>query len=385
MEKEQEAKAKSALPCLGESERQQVMKKLLDSVRERENARMASSLHSIRESREVGTTKKARGPWGGSDAEKIKEVRERQKKAEEAERQRRGTLEARLRTNSMAYRAGCDNKQLDGESERPVKALDPNEILLVVRLRHPEKDTLAQELIVCASQPLTALRDAIYCLHDMAAADMQRSQPSAFFCIENVFYNDMRNSHAKDYSEPILRQNLQQRMQADGALPSCSTPPLSSGGRGTKRKGKGRTAGGDGSGIADLFSGTPPPRYTSRKMEETKFGDLDLRVGALYAYVHQVACRHAMEIVDIRKAHPTDVQDEALYPLTTFQPWVRHRKCLICGIFAAHKVVYNDELMPETPAFLCLDCYHMAHYSSSTPGTGRLVYDNFSVFDYYHD
>ena len=41
-----------------------------------------------------------------------------------------------------------------------------------------------QELLVLGSQPLSCLRDRIYCPHDRLAAQHSASLPSAFFCIE---------------------------------------------------------------------------------------------------------------------------------------------------------------------------------------------------------
>lgn len=48
------------------------------------------------------------------------------------------------------------------------------------------------------SQPLTELRDAMYCLSDIAEGVKTRS---AYFFIENVFYNDLRDKANIDYSK----------------------------------------------------------------------------------------------------------------------------------------------------------------------------------------
>jgi len=52
---------------------------------------------------------------------------------------------------------------------------------------------------VLGSQPLTVLRDAIYCLYDTIMDGPEVK--SGYFMIENVFYNDMRHPGAIDYSQ----------------------------------------------------------------------------------------------------------------------------------------------------------------------------------------
>ncbi len=121
-----------------------------------------------------------------------------------------------------------------------------------------------QEFLVLGSQPLTALRDRLYCLTDELAQEAKLNVPSGYFlieviscaltfsfyslcyvllsecggcglekllcsgwsmhnwiekivqflevlkfiswiCLQDVFYNDMRNPKAVDYSEPIIK------------------------------------------------------------------------------------------------------------------------------------------------------------------------------------
>ena len=79
---------------------------------------------------------------------------------------------------------------------------------------------------------------------------------SSYFCFENVFYNDMRDSSCKDYSKLIIEW--------------------------AKDPGRGL------------------PSYSAKKMEETIFYDLELRIGAPYVYVHQGECEHVIMVSDIR-------------------------------------------------------------------------------------
>ena len=60
-----------------------------------------------------------------------------------------------------------------------------------------------QEFLVLGSQPLTALKDAFYCLKDFYSAETEKSA-SSYFLIENTFYNDLRDESVQDYSKYAL-------------------------------------------------------------------------------------------------------------------------------------------------------------------------------------
>jgi snRNA-activating protein complex subunit 3 len=71
---------------------------------------------------------------------------------------------------------------------------------LVIRASFYDKSRLKQsQYYVLGSQKLTELRDKIYCLSDYVL-NPEESTGSGYFFIENVFYNDMRNPRAIDYS-----------------------------------------------------------------------------------------------------------------------------------------------------------------------------------------
>jgi hypothetical protein len=59
-----------------------------------------------------------------------------------------------------------------------------------VTIFHASKYHKLQEYLVLGSQPLTALRDRIYCQSDIMFHG--KNIPSGYFFIENTFYNDMR-------------------------------------------------------------------------------------------------------------------------------------------------------------------------------------------------
>lgn len=74
-----------------------------------------------------------------------------------------------------------------------------DEVVLKIAVFHPTAHYKTQEFMVYGSQPLTSLRDRIYCLHDQILDGVHT--PSSYFFIENKFYNDQRDRRAIKYSE----------------------------------------------------------------------------------------------------------------------------------------------------------------------------------------
>ncbi|KAA6371625.1 MAG: putative snRNA transcription factor, partial [Streblomastix strix] len=215
------------------------------------------------------------------------------------------------------YIASMMKEQPHGADERQIGQF---EVMLTVALYHPTKMLKQQEFQVLGSQPLTALRDRLYCLADYLL-DGQQSR-SGFFLIENTFYNDLRNANNIDYSKNIRDWTDEKKRY--------TTP-----------------------GIGIL---------NSRKMEETTFIDLNIRIGQPYLYVHQGNCEHNIVFTEVRMVTESDVQAYSAYPRHIFQAKIRRRKCKICDIFPARYVTYNDRMATEDPFFFCEHCYRPLHY-----------------------
>lgn len=89
------------------------------------------------------------------------------------------------------------------EEDREAEPLDPKEIVLSVAIYDTKgKAIKSQEYFVLGSQPLTALRDRLYCLNDHILDGP--STKSSYFFIENTFYNDTRYPNAMDYSQCVI-------------------------------------------------------------------------------------------------------------------------------------------------------------------------------------
>jgi snRNA-activating protein complex subunit 3 len=162
---------------------------------------------------------------------------------------------------------------------------------------------------VLGSQPLTALRDRIYCLQDHTLDGPHT--PSACFFIENKFYNDLRDRRAISYSETIVEWvKAESRAQHPGLA---------------------------------LFD--------QLDMHTTTFNQLSIRLGSHYQYMHQGDCTHTIIFTQMRMAHAEDVQNARAYPLKPFQARTKRKKCRVCDLYPAAYVTYGDKLANENPFF----------------------------------
>lgn len=96
--------------------------------------------------------------------------------------------------------------------------------------------------------------------------------------------------------------------------------------------------------------------------------------------VIQGNCKHMIVIRDMRVIHPEDVQNQADYPLLTFQIRPRYRKCSVCKIFQATKMTVDDKWAQKNPCYFCIKCYFLLHYKED----GSLLYPH-TVYDYHHE
>ncbi|KAI3723605.1 hypothetical protein L2E82_35335 [Cichorium intybus] len=264
--------------------------------------------------------------------------------------------------NSTSYLT----QQVKSSSTREQIPVDDNEILLCIEVYNNKRSLVkTQEILVLGRQLLTELRDKIYCLTDEIMKLTKKHDQSGYFLIEDIFYNDLRESNSIDYSKPILDWLRESEKIAVEKWESIISGELQQ-----KQKE-----------ILGSESGGPKlPFLKPRQMQATRFCDLIFRLGAGYLYCHQGDCKHLMVIRDMRLIHKEDVQNRAAYPLIMFQTKLRFHKCSICKIYKATKVTVDDKWTPENPCYFCGICYYMLHYSNN-----QLIYNDFKVFDYIHD
>lgn len=102
---------------------------------------------------------------------------------------------------------------------------------------------------------------------------------------------------------------------------------------------------------------TPP-----RPMSEVRFGDLRLRLGAQYLFVHHGSCEHS--IVFTRCALPQSVDDGRTFPSLVFERFDKPPRCVVCNRETAEWEVHGDRLADVLPCRLCPSCHHQAHYTA---------------------
>ncbi|GAA6059476.1 hypothetical protein JCM10212_002219 [Sporobolomyces blumeae] len=107
------------------------------------------------------------------------------------------------------------------------------------------------------------------------------------------------------------------------------------------------------------------PKYRAGSTTmETRLGDLPLRVGQPYWYVHQGNAEHVWTVDEIRWRHPSDPNPTSTpspYPLTTFLSRLAASKCYVCDRDPGSIWVHNDELAGQNPTLVCRTCFKHLH------------------------
>lgn len=222
-----------------------------------------------------------------------------------------------------------------------------DDILITVRVYEPfvykrgfcsnRKPRLSQEFYVLGRQLLSELRDKIYCqcqfgpfldistnyetISNEDAADCQPStskqaNDNGFFFITDTFYRDTRTTD-EDITADI-REWIERK------------------------------------------SDIGPIQIKS--MENTKFEDLDIRLGFPQLFRHFINCEHIISFTDIRLLAPDDSLKLIDYPLLRCVSSSREELCIICGIMEATFVVRNCNYHIQDPAYLCRTCMISYHY-----------------------
>lgn len=255
---------------------------------------------------------------------------------------------AKVRSKNVNYLT----KPMRSEVKKEAEELTGKEVILSVSLSAPVTGTPIQEFLVLSTQPLTALKDAFYCVQDQAPIDLSRPDETAssatqsavntsgFFFIDGVFYNDTRNAENKDYATEIAN------WMKSGSSPYWSPQPIK---------------------IA--------------QMQDTKFEDLIVQVGKKYLYCHRAKCEHLITITAVRAIAPDDDLLTSSYPILIYQAKYRQRKCTICERNVAKWITSGDSFSIEDPSYYCTECYNMAHRNEG----GSTVRTGFKTLPYLHD
>ncbi|KAL6538564.1 hypothetical protein OROGR_012552 [Orobanche gracilis] len=174
-----------------------------------------------------------------------------------------------LKSSSVSTKTHVQVRALSTCGDVPVNF---PETVLTVEVYHNRKTWLkTQEFLVLGRQFLSELRDIICCLTDEIMKKLGHCDPSGYFLIEDVFYNDTRKSSATDYSKPILDWLENSKNDALEKWEYILSGEL-------QKKQKE---------LLGSESKQKLPTLKSGHMQRTRFCDLRFRLGAGYLYCHQ--------------------------------------------------------------------------------------------------
>lgn len=115
---------------------------------------------------------------------------------------------------------------------------------------------------------------------------------------------------------------------------------------------------------------------------QTTLGEMPLRVGQPYGFIHQGDVEHIWSVDEIRALHPSDpspwppetahkrskayLQFQVPYPLTTYlsrlsNNTLSNARCKLCEREAVDLALLDDALAGETPAHVCRACFGTLH------------------------
>lgn len=163
--------------------------------------------------------------------------------------------------------------------------------------------------LVPAGLPLSALRDAIYCVTDTNVANVKPEwmTRNALFYFEGAFYIDTRHEQGVvDYSKPLREFCEAHRIAAPQGGPDIFPDAVE----------------------VDAMG------FGVASMHDVCFGDLVLQVNSQrhkYYYCHQGLCEHALVVANVRQLHPGDPQTMDAYPLRLTPVLKKIRICPVCS------------------------------------------------------
>ncbi|XP_012254068.3 snRNA-activating protein complex subunit 3 isoform X2 [Athalia rosae] len=198
--------------------------------------------------------------------------------------------------------------------------------------RKPKVST-SHIVAILGTQTLAQLRDLIICTSDLSISTERSDNPhitvqhqakdvykSAFFYIENTFYNDLRDAANHDNSQDI-------RTWAEG-----------------------RNLG----------------PFKVARMEDTTINSLNVRFGFPWVYQHQGTCEHLIVFSDARLVNLSDPLSVSSYPRIHRMRACSTKYCMVCGMFAANWITTNNERIPHEPCYFCNSCFQSFNYINGT-------------------
>lgn len=234
------------------------------------------------------------------------------------------------------------------ERKRP----DPSAENIIVQFsfKYPNKfrsRTRMCDFELLASQPLSALRDALFCPCDFTEIGddtisnntMEHRKSPCAIIIENVVFVDERDQeqNVNEMSQPFL----------DWYHESC--PEFAQ------------------------------ELYKQKNLHTTRIGQLKLRLNHPYIFIHQGRCSHSFEVTQVRRLHAVSDIEKA-FPHFLYMGRFLRPKCYVCDAFVPKFITVNDSHVHENPCLWCEACFNGFHYKDEE--NQELVYGDFQKYRY---
>jgi snRNA-activating protein complex subunit 3 len=294
------------------------------------------------------------------------------------------------------------NRAQDVMSKKGFSPVVTPEVIIRVGIFDSRTRVQSQEFLVLGSQTLAEFKDSISCLTDKVYGC--RYSRSAYFFIEDVFYDDMRPAPVPNPvapAPPVNDTSNSVDLKEGDSIQTELPDPAEEGKMDVDPEPSQNSSTVQSDEQMDVVQPirysdiicdwvkqnrryTQPglTRFSQGLMENTRIGDLRIRLNSFYYFVHHGECTHVVVFKEIRMFDRfSDYANRHVYPLLVYQPRQKVKKCGVCDIYAAKKVAYGDPLAPESPWFYCDTCYHQYHYDAD----GNLLHPDFQVFPYFHD
>ncbi|EPY31206.1 snRNA-activating protein complex subunit 3 [Strigomonas culicis] len=199
-----------------------------------------------------------------------------------------------------------------------------------------ERETWA----VLSCQPLTALMDALECY----SQPLYGKHRNAFFFIGGTFYIDDRHRGEEDYEDlSAAIRNYD---------PVANTAEFAG---------------------ANLGFGACPVRSAA----ETRFADLQVKMGEYCVYQHLDRCSHAFALHGVRPLGPNMRTQRNQFPHRTMVKKGQVILCQMCGSFPSTIALFDDPLSPSNPSMYCAYCYEVLHGDDTEEEAQKYVKVNY--------
>ncbi|XP_027197944.1 proximal sequence element A Pbp49 [Dermatophagoides pteronyssinus] len=265
-----------------------------------------------------------------------------------------GTSESKFDSNRHSknkYRHKWLNKTINVNDKHSDQCDHNNPLaLLTVQIFRPAykhsskmKLQLDREYEILSCQKLTVLRDSYFCLSDMIhqsdySENPDKSVPKKMKCHEKTglyFIDDIYY-----YDDRFELESFDTIFEWSKTSSASSSSKKSTG-------------------------------FTKKSMNETRFEDLNIRLGYPYLYIHRNNCEHLLVFTDIRLFIPKieqNIVDD--YPKFTIMENLISIKCQMCQLYSSKWITMDNKRLPLSPYYFCHNCFVTFNYDQDLKKIG---------------